>query len=151
MRPHFVQLGAWQRFGGTVEPSSRPVPVYFDAYARRFPRNSWRVELRFDGRRMTTPFFTGIGRRTVPNPCDVLETLVDDAKAYENAGTAEYWAEQVYGYESGSLAETRHRHAQFRAVERQTTKLRKFLGDDYETVLRHDDLESWCRGQRAIP
>lgn len=149
MRRRFVQLGAWQRFSGTVEPSTRRAPPsVFET--DRWAYNSWRVVLRFDGRRMTTPFFTG-WLALPPEPCGVLETLAADAAMYESTGgSVEEWAAE-FGLVAETRAQERQQRATFRAVERETMKLRKFLGDDYETVLYHDDLESWCRGQKSIP
>lgn len=88
-----------------------------------FPRgsNAWRVELRYQGRSMTVPFYTGpaLGEPTV---ADVVECLISDASGADQS--FEDWCSD-YGYDTDS----RKDEATYKAVVKQTRELRRLLGD----------------------
>lgn len=92
--------------------------------------DAWTVQLRYQGRRMTVPFYMGYGHSgKQPTTVDVLETLIADATTYENSGDLESFMRE-YGYES-----KRDARQVFRGVERNTLKLRNFLGADYDVAV----------------
>lgn len=103
---------------------------------------SWRAELRYRGRRMTVPFFTGSACGE-PTAEDVLYCLCADAAGFENAAGFEDWAGE-YGYSPDS----RKAERTYRAVERQTRKLRALLGGDYESLVYADEdaVRAACAG-----
>lgn len=142
--PRPVALQGYARlFGGTAKLSNKRPPAYqrWDTGAA-----TWDVTLRFDGRRMTTPFHVGPKWKSKPpDPCDVLESLLSDASSYENESYGG-WTQEL-GYDPDAAVTRRV----YKAVARQTEKLRRFLGDSYEDVLYHEDLRSWCVGQRHVP
>ena len=145
-------LGEWARLRGVAVRSRRePQPWWGENYFV----NSWDVTLRFEHRRMTTPFFTGMGGPedfvTAPEPCRVLRHLVFDAASFDAARGFDEWIAEMGIDFSEDLKRRRLVKQAYAKVKRQTGKLRKFLGDHYDTVLYHEDLESWCRGQRMLP
>jgi hypothetical protein len=86
--------------------------------------NGWTVELRYDGRKMTVDYWTGM---LVQGPTidDVMLSLCLDV--YE--GSFEDWASD-YGYDEDSRSAERT----YEAVMTQTANLRRLLGDDFESV-----------------
>ena len=88
------------------------------------------VTLRRKRRQMTTPFGTGYGWDREPDAEDVLESLLSDASGIENARSFEDWADE-YGYDTDS----RKALATYELTRDQTAKLRRFLGDDYQSYL----------------
>lgn len=95
----------------------------------------WTVVLRYQGRQMTINFWTGqlVGE---PDTCDVLTCIAPDASGFDNAGSFEEWASE-YGYD----ADSREAEKIYKAVEKQTHKLRRLLDDDYETIIYTDEDE----------
>jgi hypothetical protein len=61
---------------------------------------------------------------------EVMESLTADAAGYDNAAGFEEWARE-YGYDPDSRKAKRT----YREVCRQAEKLRRFLGDDYESAV----------------
>ncbi len=94
--------------------------------------NPWTVTLRYQRRQMTVNFWTGSALGE-PSTADVLECLFSDASGYDNARDFEDWAAE-YGYDSDSRKAERI----YKAVEKQTRKLRNLLGDDYEKLVYAD-------------
>jgi hypothetical protein len=90
------------------------------------PTYAWSVTLTYQGRKLTTPFFTG-ELAGEPTAADVLSCLISDTMSYENAGSFEAWAPE-YGYDPDS----RKAEAIYRACERQAPRVRRFLGDDFD-------------------
>ncbi len=87
------------------------------------------VTLRYQGRKMTTEFRTGIGWTEEPTASDVLESLLSDAAGIDilaDGGSFEDWAGD-YGYDSDS----RKAEEIYHAVVKQTKKLHTLLGSDY--------------------
>lgn len=80
---------------------------------------------------LTVPFGMGSAHTEEPTAADVLNCLVLDAMGYENAdGSFEEWASE-YGYDTDS----RRAYRTYQQVEKQTNKLRAFLGDEYDAYL----------------
>lgn len=97
--------------------------------------DGWTVVLRNGRRRMTVPFYMGMGRNGAePTAAEVLNCLCMDAAGLENAHTFEEWAAE-YGYDEDS----RTAEATFRLVERSTRRLRQFLGDDFKALIYADE------------
>jgi hypothetical protein len=92
--------------------------------------NPWTITLRRGRKRMTVPFFTGPAITEEPDAKDALNALLLDASGYENASSFEDWCSE-YGYDTDSRTAERI----WKQVERQTKKLKQFLGDKYETYL----------------
>ena len=73
----------------------------------------------------TTYFSMGLGHKgKEPMQKDVLDCLASDAAGYENASGFEDWARD-YGYN----ADSRKAEKTYRMIERQSARLKKFLGD----------------------
>lgn len=96
----------------------------------RWQHNSYKVRISYQGRRMTVPWRQGLGITDDPNAEDVMESLLLDAAGFENARDFEDWAAE-YGYDTDS----RQAERVYRAVESQTKKLEKLLGDDYQRMV----------------
>ena len=93
--------------------------------------DTWRVQLSLNGRKLTIPFSQGFGFNGEPPKLEtVLECLASDAAGFENADGFEDWAAE-YGYDTDS----RKAFKTYKQVEKQTEKLRAFLGNQYETLL----------------
>ena len=90
----------------------------------------WRVTIRHDGRQLTVPFSMGPALSGEPDVLDVLDALASDASAFENAQDFEDWASE-FGYDTDS----RRAERIYRAVESQTAKLRRLMGDKYESLI----------------
>ncbi len=145
----FIQValgGSYARdFRGTAKRSNRRPPAHW-GNDPRYPTMVWDVALTFDGRKMTTPFYMGPAHAaTPPDPCDVLESLLSDASMFDNESYGDWAADLGLDPDTAAARKT------YKAVERQTGKLRRFLGEAYEDVLYHEDLKAWCAGQRHVP
>jgi hypothetical protein len=92
--------------------------------------NHFKVTLKMDRRQLTTYFSQGYGISGEPDAASVLYCLASDAAGYENARNFEDWASE-YGYDTDSRKAERI----YKVVERQTKKLKNFLGDKYEELL----------------
>src|SRR5262249_20478447 len=92
----------------------------------------WTVVLRYKGRRMTVPFYMGPALAREPNAEDVMEALCSDASSAENS--FENWCGD-YGYDTDS----RRAERTYQAVQKQTAKLRRLLGDDFDRIVYGDD------------
>lgn len=93
----------------------------------RWTHDAWKCIIRRNNRRMQVTFQMGVAHEGEEPPLDlVLDSLASDAAGYENAnGDFTEWAAE-YGMDRKI----------FRAVERQSDRLRNFLGDSlYETLL----------------
>lgn len=104
----------------TKMTNERP-PESFDPGA-----SSWSVTLRFKGRRLTVPFYTG-SLAGEPDAAGVLDCLISDTYAGEQ-DFDEFCAE--YGYDTDS----RKAEATWHACRREGHKVRRFLGDDFDTI-----------------
>ena len=98
----------------------------------------WKVKLTLDGayhlgrKQLTTYFSMDYGHNgKEPQADDVLDCLASDASGFENSRSFEDWAGD-YGYDPDS----RKAEKIYKTVERQSAKLKNFLGDDlYKTLL----------------
>ena len=89
----------------------------------------WRMTLRTKGRRMQVQYYTGSAHPT-PTTRDLLESLVSDALTIRNTSGFEDWAHEL-GFDPDSRAAERD----YRAAQRQTERLSRFLGDRYDEFL----------------
>lgn len=90
----------------------------------------WKVTLKYRGRQLTVPFYTGSawtmeGRE--PTPADVLSCLCSDSSGYEGSQSFEEWASE-YGYDTDS----RKAEHIYRQVKEQSVKVRRLLGQDFD-------------------
>ena len=92
--------------------------------------HGWTVRLTYKRRSMTVDFWTGAAITAEPDAASVLECLCSDAAGIENARGFEDWAAE-YGYDTDS----REAEATFRACQRQTERLRRFLGADFAAFM----------------
>lgn len=83
--------------------------------------NSWRVTLRFQGRQLTVPFFTGPAISKEPTAADVLSCLVSDVSAGEQ--TFEDFASE-FGYD----VDSRKAEKTWRQCVKMAPRVRRFLG-----------------------
>lgn len=113
--------------GSITYGSDHPTPDNFR------DSNPWTIELRYDGRKMTTPFYTGSALGE-PSLADVMECLASDASTVENSRGFEDWAEDL-GYDTDS----RSAEATYQACVKQTDKLRRLLGSDFEEIVFTDE------------
>ena len=90
----------------------------------RCEANPWTVTLRYQGWRLTVPFWTGIGCQGEPSAADVLGCLLSDANAGEQS-FADFCADM--GYEDSRAAERT-----WRECKRLAGRVRQLLGDDFD-------------------
>jgi len=88
----------------------------------------YKVTLRYQGRQLTVPFYMGPANDHEPSAGDVLSCLIMDACSYENATDFEDFCRD-FGYDTDSRKAERI----YKALEVQAPKVRRFLGDDFET------------------
>lgn len=103
--------------------------------------NAYTVQLRYQGRRYTFPFWTGKGWTSAPTTFDAAYCILSDASGYENALDFEDWASS-YGYDTDSrTAET-----VYHSVARVQANVKRLLGDDYSAILYldEDELQARC-------
>ncbi len=94
----------------------------------------WRVTLRSRGRQMTVPFSQGPAICKEPSAADVLDCLASDAASAEGRSFEEWASDMGYDGDSRRALKT------FNAVERQTEKLRRFLGESgFQTLVFKTD------------
>lgn len=90
--------------------------------------NHYCVTLRYDGRQMTTYFSMGIGLTDKPSAIEVVGCLVRDAH-YSSYSFSEFCYDLGYDEDSRSAERT------WKAIKKQTTRLRRLLGADYERFM----------------
>lgn len=94
-----------------------------------FQGDHWRVTLRCGRRQMTLPFSKGYGHEgREPETAEVLDCMASDASGADQG--FEDWASDL-GYNTDS----RKAERTYKAVQSQTVKLRKLLGDRDFTAL----------------
>jgi hypothetical protein len=96
--------------------------------------NAYKLRLSYDGRTMTVPWKAGFGITGPPTADDVMESLALDAAGFDNTRSFEDWADD-YGYDTDSRKAERI----YKAVQTQSDKLARFLGDDYSRALEQYD------------
>jgi hypothetical protein len=96
----------------------------------------WKCTLRTKGRRMTLYFSQGSAHTREPETADVLDCLASDARTLESSRSFEEWALDL-GYDEDS----RKAERTYRAVKKQSARLRKLLGESaYKALLNADSL-----------
>jgi hypothetical protein len=87
--------------------------------------NAWRVTLRYRGRRLTVPFYTGpaLGE---PDAADVISCLISDTSAGEQS-FEDFCSD--FGYDQDS----RRAEATWKACANLAPKVRGLLGEDFDT------------------
>lgn len=88
--------------------------------------HEWKVTLRYERRRLTVPFFQGMGHSKEPSAADVISCLCSDARAGEEP-FEEFCSN--FGYDSDS----RKAWDTWKACERMGTGVRRLLGDSFDT------------------
>lgn len=91
--------------------------------------SSWRVTLRYQGRRLTVPFYTGPAIEREPSAADVLACICSDALAGEQ-DFGEFCRE--FGYDSDS----RRAEQTWRACAALAPKVRRLLGGSFDAFSR---------------
>lgn len=116
----------------TVTMTDDELPEGFDrsGYA-------WSVTLRYRGKQLTTPYYTG-SMAGEPTAASVLESLLMDASTIVVARGFEDWAAD-FGYDTDS----RRALAMYHACQETLRKLQRFLGYELDAAL--NDPESWSR------
>lgn len=95
----------------------------------------YKVALTRGRRRMTVYFSQGYGLAGEPTAASVLECLASDSSSADNAGSFEEWAADL-----GMDTDSRKAERTYRQCERQTAKLKQFLGPElYDTLLFHTE------------
>jgi hypothetical protein len=113
-----------------VKLSSRWVDSNPNMEDRDWAASHYRCLLRHDGRQMSVYFSMGSALCREPTLDDVLDCLASDAAGVESACSFEDWCGE-YGYDTDS----RKAEHTYKTCERQAVKLRRLLGDGYETLL----------------
>jgi len=123
------------KVNGTITLADKPMPEGFDPSG-----NAWTVELRYQGRKMTTPYYTGsmLGEPTI---ADVLESLLSDAFASE-CSFAEFCGD--YGYDEDS----RRAEAIWKACVKSGKAFRQFMGVRSTFSLTNDP-DIWAKSMAA--
>lgn len=116
-----------------VHPSLRAPPK---SMGMDHGSRSWTVTLKFEGREMRVPFYTGSALRDPPTAADVLRCIASDASSADDARSFGEWAAD-YGYSE----ESRDALRTYRACESLAKQLRALLGDRYEGVVHMDEDE----------
>lgn len=94
-----------------------------------FPNSHpWKVTMKYNGRQLTTPFYTGRSTDPTPTVQDVLYCLIQDALSVETATGFEDWASDA-GYDTDS----RKAERLYKACCKEQKQLRRFLGTDFNT------------------
>ena len=86
--------------------------------------NHYKVTLKKDNKQFTVYFSQGIRITKDPTPEGVLDCLANEVAGYENSKNFEEWA-SGYGYDLDS----RKAEKIYKAIAKQSKKLKKFLGD----------------------
>ena len=90
----------------------------------------WTCTIHFGRQRMAVAFSQGSAHTEPPKLADVLDCLADDAAGFENARDFADWCAE-YGYDTDG----RKAEKTYRAVKRQSLRLKSLLGADYDALL----------------
>lgn len=86
----------------------------------------WKVTLKYARAQMTIPFYKGAGHYGAePTIEEVLDCLLMDYSSWDSANDFEDWANE-FGYDTDS----RKAEKIYKKVEKQSRRLKQFLGDD---------------------
>ncbi len=91
--------------------------------------SSWRVTLRYRGRRLTVPFYTGPAFEREPSAADVLSCIISDARAGEQTF-------EEFCSEFGCDNDSRKAERTWGACSAMAPKVRRLLGDDLDEFSR---------------
>jgi hypothetical protein len=123
-----------QQFLDTHRITMRASTTHANPHISGMPHGTrhYRCLFRKDGRRMTVVFSMGPAYHEPPTAVHVLDCLASDAAGFKDWSTFEGFCAE-YGYDE----DNRKAERTYKAVEKQTTKLRVFLSDDtaYKTLL----------------
>ena len=95
----------------------------------RWQGYAWNVTLRYQGRQMSVPFYTG-DLAGEPTTADVLDCLISDSTSVDNEPDWIEWAREM-GYESLDDADTAR--SIYRACEEISGRLHTLLASDFDT------------------
>lgn len=96
--------------------------------------NAYSATLHYQGRQLTTRYYMGMALTEAPTPAEVLETLAADASLLLDAQNPQELAENL-GMELEESADVRKAYKLYDEMERQTNRLRTFLGEDFEAIV----------------
>jgi hypothetical protein len=87
----------------------------------------YKVRLRFQGRKLTVPFYMGPAHSSEPTAADVLACLVSDARAGDQS-FEEFCSD--FGYD----ADSRKAESTWKQCASLAPRIRRFLGDAFDEV-----------------
>jgi len=102
--------------------TDKPMPEGFDPHGY-----TWSVTLRYKGRQLTVPFYTG-SLAGEPDAEGVLDCLLSDT----SSGELDF---ESFCSELGYDADSRKAERTWKACQTMAPRVRRFLGDDFETFL----------------
>jgi hypothetical protein len=85
----------------------------------------YKVRLRYQGRKLTVPFYMGPALESEPSAADVLACLVSDVYAGEQTF-------EDFAYDMGFDTDSRKAEATWRACAKLAPRVRRFLGERFE-------------------
>jgi hypothetical protein len=91
--------------------------------------NQYTATVKYNGKQLTTPFFTGYGWTKEPTWKDVLGSLVMDTYSYENSQSFEDFCSE-FGYDSDSRSAKKI----YDQLGKTSKKVKRLLGNDFEEV-----------------
>lgn len=92
--------------------------------------HAYKVTLTYRRRKLSTPYYQGLGVKEDPTAESVLESLVMDAEGIDSARTFEEWALDI-----GWDPDSRKAEATYNACKVSAAKLKTFLGRDFKTFM----------------
>lgn len=125
------------RITSTITLADHEIPPGFDPGA-----NAWNVQLRYRGRTMSFPFYTG-SMFGEPHTSDAVGNIAMTATSIDNARTFEEWAEEFGDDPDSRRAEKAYHESQKLAVA-----FKRLLRDDYTTIAFADEdtlRRTYCR------
>ena len=110
--------------------------------------NAWNAQIRYQGRSMTVPFFTGTAHAD-PTTWDVVYCLLSDAHYVMWGQTLEEFCSDFgYDLDDRDSREAQEATATYRQTVKQTRSLKRLLGDDFERFMAMDldeELTAHCQ------
>lgn len=126
-----------------IRMESTPVPMNPNMEGDKWADEAYhyRVSLKRGPKSLVTYFSMGAAHALAPTPEEVLSSIAEDAAGYENNPDFEPWALE-YGYEihededAGLYKGRKTAEKIFKAVQKSSEKLKKFLGEEaYKELL----------------
>ena len=87
---------------------------------------AWNVTIYYQGRRMTTAFYQGLGHTEEPSAADVVSALCSDARFVDGQTLEDFCAE--LGYDPDSRKAERI----YKACQKHAPKIRRLFGEDFD-------------------